>query len=464
MFTVPGTIEWSVYWAKAQIDTINAKKMLSDANVVSDVDKIIAEIGLKKYKVYPDYGIAGGSILSKMISLRNGEKLTYYESFYLPIFLAERDIKTGISKIDDSKVIILDGESIIFGRNIDKDNLKKVLLPLAQSIIKNGYYKHTAFTSDKLKNFIIIDDDEFNTLYKFKNVANLKGNLSKLKGDYSNNKSIIDNYQNVVKKNNLDYQKEIADQEKKYQDGCVKSSIYINCEQLRQVIDKNSGVIAKNKEIALADYNSAIMYNRQIDADIVSVNKRIVDMDSGVASVENSLGELSMGVSFDSDTIYMRFVKDNPVSSDYVRVAVHELLHAYSYSAYKSLPKALDESLTDYLTAKALGYNDLDSIRAAGYSLEIQIVFALLERITLDDLMDCYFNKDEEKFKKLMAENFPDTNYNEFIKKYDELLEGTYHLNGAYHSFDKSLIDHSDVRAIRKILGLPEIKFENTIY
>jgi hypothetical protein len=136
----------------------------------------------------------------------------------------------------------------------------------------------------------------------------------------------------------------------------------------------------------------------------------------------------------------------------------------YSHSNSKFLPQPFDEGVTDYLATRALGYGELDSIRASGYPLEVQVVIALLEKIPEDEFLDVYFNKDETKLKTLMKKYFPDTSYAEFMAKYDAIFDETYHINGTSHSFGRGLIDHKDVVSVRQLLGLKEKKFQYVVY
>ncbi len=143
---------------------------------------------------------------------------------------------------------------------------------------------------------------------------------------------------------------------------------------------------------------------------------------------------------------------------------VHEMLHMYSYDDALWLPVAFNEGMTDYLATKAMGYDELDSIRAAGYPLEVQVVMALLEKIPYDDLLKIYFTKDEAALKASMKQYFPSTDYKTFMDRYDAIFAGTFHVNGAGHAFDTRLIDHGDVVDMRRLLGLPDKMFNGTAY
>ena len=124
-----------------------------------------------------------------------------------------------------------------------------------------------------------------------------------------------------------------------------------------------------------------------------------------------------------------------------------------------NLPAPINEAMTEYFTMKSFKYSEIDSIRMAGYPLEIQIMMALSEKISEKDLLDIYFSQNEGKLKSLMKKYFPNTNYTDFLSKMTDIFNSTFHVNGAFNSFDKGLINHEKVKDIRKMLGLNDRKF-----
>jgi hypothetical protein len=188
------------------------------------------------------------------------------------------------------------------------------------------------------------------------------------------------------------------------------------------------------------------------------------DITNGSNTLENNKGEYSVGVAFDNDTIYLRYFKENPINSEILRIMIHELLHSYSYSKSRNLPEPISEGITDYIALQAMGFSEINTIRASGYPIEVQIILSLLEKIKKDDLIRVYFNGSEIEFKKLFTTNFPSINYSDFISQTKIIFNKTYHVNGVNRSFDKGLIDHEEVRVVRKFLGLPERKFEHEQY
>lgn len=461
---VPASVERVTYWVISTIHSHRTESITKNTTFDSNIDSIFEKQSIKKYNIYADYNIGGGILLSTIIGKNKGRDLTYYESFYLPIFLSKHNIKAPLSLPDQIKVIMVNDESIVIGNNIDKDYLQKISLPIASSVLINSYPELIPPRINNLKDFKIVDDAGFDVFYKLKTKMDLEGRLFEINKSYVNNKNIIDNYKKNLRKNDLDYQELVVKQEKRYQDGCIKAIIYNDCDKFRETIDTNKIIIANNRKKIDYNYNTAIIYNKENDVYIDNVKKKIEEMESDKNNLENTRGEYSAGITFNGDSVYIRYFKDSPVSGDYFRIVTHELLHVYSNSGHGNLPVAFDESVTDYLSTKALGYSELDSIRSAGYPVELQVLYALLEKIPLKDVVDCYFAKDEDKLKSLMKKYFPDVDYANFIKEYNKLLEGTAHLNGSYHSFDKGLIDNPEVESMRLLLKLSPKKFYDVIY
>lgn len=465
LFIVPGSVEWGTFWVKAKMDSSSMGQRLSKLTVISDQDQILQKVNeSQNLHIYADYTSGSGAVLATVVNDNSAGKLSYYESFYLPIFLANHQIVTGNASIASSKAFFMGDDSLVIDRNIDLESIQKLSLPFAKSILHKAYPKYISTSTSSVKDFELLPDSQFGIMYKKKMTKDLTNDLATNEKSFSINKGIIDSYPQTTADIDAEYKKDVTDQEVRYQNGCVSATLYNDCDSFAQIIAQNKIIIAQDRQAALKYYDSAQTYNKQIVINIQSLHVRIAAMSSTTDTIENSRGEYSVGISIGNDTVYMRFNDGVAIDSDYIRTMVHELLHTYSYSNQGSLPVALDESMTDYLATKSLGFDELDSVRVSGYPLEMQVLLALMEKIPTSDLIDCYFNKDEPKFKKLMAQYFPQVDYKEFTTRFNDLLNGTYHLNGVSRSFDKGLIDHPDVRSIRVFLGLPEIKYVGTIY
>ncbi len=466
--TIPALIQMSIYNIKAKIIRFSSVSEVNDEiknnQIITDIDKIVEQIGkVKDLKVYADYTISDGIILANI--LNKNKKYTYFESLYLPIYLSGNRGDIDNEKLNNAEVAFLNGKDLIFNDNISKDSLKKVLFAISDKILKDKYADYMLTDNSNLKLFSIIDEDSYAFYYKKKVMAGISSDLIDNIDKYKNNKKIIDEYPGIVKKIDAEYQKTVVDQEKDYNEGCIVVIKYNDCTDYKKLIENNKIIISNDRLSALNEYNLAIKYNTEIADSIKNTKERIIQIESGNSNyIENNMAEYSVGVAFGNDTIYLKYFKDYPISSEYLRILVHELLHNRTFFADRYLPNALNEGLTDYFATRALNYSDLDSIRTSGYVLEIQVIYALLEKIPEKDLLKIYFNQNEKEFEALMKKYFPDVNYSEFIKSYNHMFEVSYHVNGEEHSFERSLIDNDEVIELRLLLGLPEKKFDNVLW
>ena len=60
-----------------------------------------------------------------------------------------------------------------------------------------------------------------------------------------------------------------------------------------------------------------------------------------------------------------------------------------------------------------------------------------------------------------MKTSFPNVDYKDFSSRMNRIYNKTYRVGGIFRSFEKALIDHEEVVEIRKLLGLPDKRFES---
>ena len=292
--------------------------------------------------------------------------------------------------------------------------------------------------------------------------SNLEKDLIVNQDRFAKNVKIISSYQSFKNEEDKQYKKYVIDDGIKYDEGCIRAKKYNDCEEFKKIIEENKIAIAKNRLIIEENHNNAIINNQEIVKTVADIKKEMNDLvKEGSDNILNNQSKYSVGVAFDNDTIYLKYHKDNPVNSKMLATLTHELLHIYSYNKSRTLPNPINEGITDYLTYQAMGLSQIDSIRAAGYPIETQVVLALLEKIKKEDLIRVYFSGKEEDFKKLMKASFPNVDYKDFSSRMNRIYNKTYRVGGIFRSFEKALIDHEEVVEIRKLLGLPDKKFES---
>ncbi len=462
---IPGICSRTIYSIKLSSEKSIALKHLQNIKIEGDVDAILEKIkNTQKLIYYSDYSIGSGALLATIIDEIGNNKLNFYQSFYIPLYFWKNNIVTNNPIIDKAEIISFNN-NIIIDKNIKRESLQRLLLPIGNSYILNSYYKYVSNRLSKLQSFSLVDDDRYSIFVRAKQISNLQEYISKNESGFRANLKIIEEYPSLVQKNIQDEQKFVVDAEKKYNDGCVVTIIYNDCSEFRKTIDKSKIVISENKIIAVDDYNLAKKNNEEISITLVKQRKEMDDILSRTQSeLENNKTDYSVGMALDNKNIYIRYFKENPMNNEVMRVVIHELLHIYSMSQeHSNLPESLNEAMTEYFTTKAMGYEKIDMIRASGYPLELQVVMALLERIPQDELEGIYFSQDENKFKVDMKQYFPNTDYKEFMNKLDSIFNSTYRVGGASNSFDKGLIDHKKVIEIRKMLGLSD-RLSNVIF
>jgi len=198
---------------------------------------------------------------------------------------------------------------------------------------------------------------------------------------------------------------------------------------------------------------------------LASQDKELVDLKADIEQqssdvLEEQKGELSNGIYFpDIQNVYMRVIP-NQDAFVYLNTLLHELFHHYSKGG-SELPAFLNEGITDFQTLKSFNLSDYEIAGSSGYFKEVQVVFALLERIPEEELMNVYFNNNIVAFEQLFKKYFPEANYETFLSKGDAIFKETYEASEQIpnRGFWDTDIDHPSVQDVRLLLGLEQTKF-----
>ena len=459
---VPAPITIGMYHIVIYKDIKHAHDLVRTELVETNPDVAIRNaIAAKDISIYSDYG-SGAALLDALIHETKGEKLTFYESFYMPIYFFENKQTTGIRAIDTSPIFLVHNNALVFGDGVTKDMIEQYLPELGKHALISAYGSYITNSKNVLTTFKVIPASEYQSYYQKKVTSDLQSQITSNQKALKINMDIIDTYASNLEVWRLDYKKNVTDLQMEYQDGCVTNMKYNNCPQIAAVIEQNIAIENNNKASLDYNYQQASQFNPSIESSIASGTAKLASFTNNKNSLENDKSEYSAGVMFDGDTVYMLYSPEQPINGDMVRIITHELLHLYAYNSKVggiALPEAFNEGATDYLATRALGYSELDSIRAAGYPLEVQVITGLLEKIPYDSFLKVYFTQDREGLKKLFVQYFPQVNYDAFMVQFENIFAGTYHFNGASHDFSAALIDHPDVVAIRHLLGLDGKKF-----
>jgi len=450
---VPGSVMRGVYSIAAVVRVNEANNLLKSETISTDYDSVLKSLlSASEFKVYSDYG-TDGILLAVIMQGAQGRSLSHFESLYLPIYFSRKDIPTDF---DDYKLIKMGESTYVIGKEITKEDLGDILRPLAEKYTVKTYSR-LAKSRDKLKTFTLVDDEKYAAVNREKLLASYNKVISENEKSYAINKEIIKEYPSLVVRLDNEYQKYVVEQEKVYEAGCVQRVRYRDCAEFKVTIDSNREDIEDNRRAILANFNDASRINPEITILLRDMKKDFKEyLDSDDEITEQSDATASGG-----DTIYIRYVEGRTVDSDLIRLTVHELLHIYSHNTETYLPTAFEEGMTEYLANMAMGFNEKDSIRVSGYPLEVQVIYALLEKIPEDELINVYFSKDDKKFKALFEKYFPDTSYEGFVREYNRIFDATYNVGGEGYTLTNELFDHERVRMIRTLLGLELYRYQN---
>jgi hypothetical protein len=449
---VPGMVVRGMYSIAAMVKVSEAKSLLKSEEIDTNYDSVLQSlISASDFKIYPDYGI-DGLLLAVILQNTKGRNLSHFESFYLPIYFSKKDIPT---EFDGSKLIKMGENTYIIGPELTKEDVEDILRPLAEKYTFKTY-SGLVKSMGKLKTFTLINDEKYSAVSKEKLLDSYNKVISENEKSYAVNEGIIKEYPILIDKLNKDYQKYVVELEKEYELGCVQKVRYSDCTDFKATTEKNRMDIEEARKDITNNFNDANRINAEISILLKDMKSELEQQ----LDIEDNITEQSDAVAFGSDTIFIRYIDGRGIDSDLIRLTVHELLHIYSHNDEKYLPTAFDEGMTEYLAHRAMGFSEKDSVRVSGYPLEVQVIYALLEKIPEEDLVNAYFSMDEKIFKSLFKKHFTDTSYDSFIREYNRIFDATYNVGGEGYTFNNELFDHERVRKIRMLLGLELYRYQ----
>lgn len=453
---VPASMDWVAFRMAVSSTVGHSQKLLSQEKLTYNDAALAQALRIPGIKIYADYG-SGGTLLAVFYNEKKSQKLTLYESFYLPLYFAHHAVIPEAIKEKSPEMIFVPPGSLIINNVETKDRIKAIILPVSQTMLTHTFGHYISASPDRLKAFEIFDDSVYADKYLAKVRENWNKDISQNEQAYAINNEIIKDYPALQTTLEANYQKYVLDEQIDYQKNCVAEVRYNNCSELQKTIDDNIRIVSDDKDSALKNYNEAIANNKKISSFLVEEREHLNNLTKD-DSLDRNLGEYSTAVTLNYEVVYLR---TQPLREDTFRLFIHELLHVYSRNG---LPDVINEGMTDYLAMKTMNYDDLDKVRAAGYPLEVQVIMALLEVVPEDELTSLYFNSTEKEWRALMKKYFPHTDYQSFMRDAGVIFEGTYHTNQQSYTLAKGLFDHPEVQTVREDLGLPKTKFDGAMY
>ncbi|MEY4440663.1 MAG: hypothetical protein RLY49_289 [Candidatus Parcubacteria bacterium] len=420
---------------------INLKTI--EGKFISDQEEILRMIDKSDYKlnIY-DASNEKGVILA-LRDLQSKEKLTSYEAIILPITAKL------LSKHSDNSILYVPSTKSIVYLNFKESGGDLIISKLALNKLKyNGDRIISDFVEKKdAPKIQYVSDEEYAKFVSIKN-KDLKQNS-------------LNDYRLFVKTSEIElvqcneiYQqsiKNVINQEADYLKNCIQHVNYSDCLDFRKIIDSNIETRDQNAHIC-AEHKSLLQEKYS------ELKKREQNIEESI--LEKQKDELSNGMYFfDSGEIIMRVIKDQD-SFEYLKTLLHEMFH--HYSSVFQMPASVEEGMTEYLTLNLLDMNKYEMVTSSGYFKEIQIIFALLEKIPEEDLIRSYLNEDRSSFPDLFKKYFPELDYSIFLEKTDNIFNGTFDsLENTNECSEDDIEDNPcDIQELREWMKLERVNWD----
>lgn len=444
-FAIP-LLSFCILFCVAYVD-LKIHTPASIEGVITNDSQIIQKIK-ESSSLIDVYDSAGnfGTVLARR-NLKKESKLSIYSSTILPLvakFAPQSGIKT---------TYFLPQNNTLVYTYFEKDTSDKIIIELAFNHLKNNPDPLivAAYKAKKPPAVAYLNNDEYAPYMKQKRIEIDASNLA----EYRKTIKINENVVSICKLNDASNYKLIAEQEADYQKNCVALTRYVDCPAFRQKIDENKAITessAKNCRVDTALLNEQY---KDIEERVKEATKR------ANAPLLFQQDELSNGMYFYApQQVYMRVISHQD-SFVYLSTLHHELLHHYS-GIDDTFPNFMIEGMTDFLSLRSFGLSDYEIAGGSTYSREVQVAMALMERIPQEELEKVYFGTSSATFESLFKQYFSNIDYNEFLKKGNQLFDETYLVSGPtlqVQWWQSTTIDQVIVQDMRGFLGLGKTKF-----
>ena len=170
------------------------------------------------------------------------------------------------------------------------------------------------------------------------------------------------------------------------------------------------------KQAVRNELNKAYTYRKEAGDDLALSEKYFKEYEKNPVTPELEYGHFIY-----PNEIYIKYLKDDIPFTLYLSTSIHEYMHFYSSKDVSiRLSPFLNEGLAEYFTQKLeKKYILTDN---TGYPYEVKVISLLAKKIPHGSLSTIYFSQDEELFKRLFQQYFPDVNYDRFITKSNEMF------------------------------------------
>lgn len=423
----------------------------ADRNVIKDPEEIISRIHTSRDNL--DIIVGYGKYSKALESLTKNpylKKQSNYNLMVLPsmaMYLANND-----------KGSTTDSESLLYypdtNRLVVKDlnGLDTFTLRLIMEKIRSLKIVEMDKLIDKKGNpniYKIVPDNEYSR-YTIEALNNINEKTIELNNkNYTENLKVIADCDRIKSEND----KLIKEQENEYNYKCPQGVYNINCANFKNVIESNKDISNKNNNFCLKEIPLAKKYNQEIIENNDRIRKTISEVNTA-GTLQRNKSELSAAIFINPSSIYIRYDK---TGRNIIYNSLHELLHYLTYNNGRDIPEFIDEGITDYLTSKAYGYDEYQSVAISGYYAEKQIIFSLMEKIPIDEIIKAYISGSNTIFKTMFEKYFPGVSYRDFVKMGNDIFNTTYEVNGRRKIYTTDIRDYmylEDVANIRELLGL----------
>lgn len=121
--------------------------------------------------------------------------------------------------------------------------------------------------------------------------------------------------------------------------------------------------------------------------------------------------------------IIIEYSGDSPKLLHYLTVAVHELLHYYSYQKDATLPDVYNEAMTDFFAHTYLAQFSGSVPALYAYDQEVLVLTEILKRVSMQDMRAVYISQQEKQWEGLIDSAYGQGMYKRLTDKMEMLLQ-----------------------------------------
>ncbi|MBU1326837.1 hypothetical protein KKB64_00385 [Patescibacteria group bacterium] len=355
-------------------------------------------------------------------SLDNFEKKTFYEAYILRDIIDKSSME--LQKWQDAlpfDIVYIPSDYILAVQRVSFDMVSRVVPILAYHVVARGLPDVVSVKGSDYSIAVALPEDylKIRTDQEKEQGDRLLAGIAKAKKAVSDLQNNIITNEEAVRSND----------ESKASSASRLSRWYDSCRRVKGEDDQYCTDERSRWEGELSKYDQA---NTEIQEYVNQTRLSLSRYQEVLGSWQKAYEDFRKnprtpvyeeGVFHPPDGIIMEYSGDQKKLLHYLTIAVHELLHYYSYQKDATLPDVYNEAMTDFFAHTYLGQFSGSAPLSYAYDEEVLVLMEILKRVSMHEMRAVYISQKEEQWEGLIDSAYGPGMYKKLTGKMEMLLQ-----------------------------------------